>query len=43
MRFGFTPLYIDKADIEQAVLTLANVLNNQLWDKPDYKVANRVT
>ncbi|MFT7211716.1 MAG: kynureninase [Granulosicoccus sp.] len=43
MRFGFTPLYIDKADINLAVLTIVEVINNHLWDKPEYKLANRVT
>lgn len=43
MRFGFTPLYIDDADVIAAVDTLQDVLDNRLWDKPEYKVASRVT
>ncbi len=43
MRFGFTPLYIDEADVEQAVGILADIIANRLWDKPEYKVRQRVT
>ena len=43
MRFGFTPLYIDEADVEHAVDVLANVLENRLWDSPEYKRTSRVT
>ena len=43
MRFGFTPLYIDVADVDHAVDVLANVLENRLWDSPAYKQASRVT
>jgi len=43
MRFGFTPLFIDEQDVLAAVTVLENVLINKLWDKPEYKTANRVT
>lgn len=43
MRFGFTPLYIDKADVEQAVEILADIMSNRLWDKPEYKTRQQVT
>ena len=43
MRFGFTPLYIDENDVEQAVGILADIITNKLWDKPEYKVRQRVT
>ncbi|MEX0327985.1 MAG: kynureninase [Ruegeria sp.] len=43
MRFGFTPLYIDAADVEQAVVILSDIMNNRLWDKPEFKVRQRVT
>ena len=43
MRFGFTPLYIDKSDVLAAVDVLADVLQNRLWDSPQYQAANRVT
>jgi kynureninase len=43
MRFGFTPLYIDQGDVIAAVDIIQDVLDNRLWDKPEYKVASRVT
>ncbi|SLN33545.1 Kynureninase [Falsiruegeria litorea R37] len=43
MRFGFTPLYIDEGDVRAAVAIISDVMNNKLWDRPEYKVRNRVT
>lgn len=43
MRFGFTPLYIDRDDVRRAVDILADVLNNRLWDDPEYHKLSRVT
>lgn len=43
MRFGFTPLYIDAGDVSAAVGILADILDNRLWDRPEYKRTNRVT
>jgi kynureninase len=43
IRFGFTPLYIDEADVIGAVDILADVLDNRLWDDPEYKAKGRVT
>ncbi|WP_299882216.1 kynureninase [uncultured Sulfitobacter sp.] len=43
MRFGFTPLYIDAADVTRAVGIIADVMNNDLWDDDQYKVRARVT
>lgn len=43
MRFGFTPLYVDEADVEQAVEILADIISNKHWDKPEYKIRQRVT
>lgn len=43
MRFGFTPLYVDDADVVKAVDVMADVLDNGLWDTPEYKKASRVT
>ncbi len=43
MRFGFTPLYIDVADVMAAVGILEDVITNDLWDQPEYKVKGRVT
>ncbi|WP_296419983.1 kynureninase [Pseudooctadecabacter sp.] len=43
IRFGFTPLYIDETDVRGAVDVLADVLDNRLWDDPEYKARSRVT
>lgn len=43
MRFGFTPLYIDDDDVIKAVEILSNVIDNALWDKPEYLRKSRVT
>ncbi|NOD61830.1 MULTISPECIES: kynureninase [unclassified Ruegeria] len=43
MRFGFTPLYIDEGDVIKATEILADVMQNKLWDTPEYKVRQRVT
>ncbi|MDK3072342.1 kynureninase [Sedimentitalea sp. JM2-8] len=43
MRFGFTPLYIDEADVTAAAAIIADVMTNRLWDRPDYKVRAAVT
>ncbi len=43
MRFGITPLYLDAADITQAVDVLEEVLRNRLWDHPDYLTRAAVT
>ena len=43
MRFGFTPLYLDKADVEIAVERIARVMQDRLWDNPTFRTRNRVT
>lgn len=43
MRFGFTPLYIDSADVDAAVTIISDVMNNKLWDRPEHKARSRVT
>lgn len=43
MRFGFTPLYIDEADVDAAVEIIADVMGNDLWDTDAYKQRSRVT
>ncbi|WP_209597734.1 kynureninase [Ruegeria sp. HKCCSP351] len=43
MRFGFTPLYVDESDVERAVDILADVMQNKLWDTPEYQTRQRVT
>lgn len=43
MRFGFTPLYIDEGDVTAAVARIADVMQNKLWDQPEYKIRAAVT
>lgn len=43
MRFGFTPLYIDEADVRAAADILHDIISNKLWDKPEYHVRAAVT
>lgn len=43
MRFGFTPLYIDEADVVAAVDVLEEILEGRLWDDAKYRVAHAVT
>ncbi|MCK8483886.1 kynureninase [Aliiroseovarius sp. S2029] len=43
MRFGFTPLYIDEGDVDRAVETLADIMSNRLWDRPEYHTRAAVT
>ena len=43
MRFGFTPLYINAEDVKRAADIIADVMQNDLWDTPEYKTRNAVT
>ena len=43
MRFGFTPLYLDAADVSRAVAVIKDVMDNDLWDNETYKIRARVT
>jgi len=43
MRFGFTPMYLDGADVSAAVAIIADVMGNKLWDRDEYKVKSKVT
>lgn len=43
MRFGFTPLYIDAADVSQAVDRIERIMRDKLWDQPQFQIRNRVT
>ncbi len=43
MRFGFTPLYIDEADVLAAAETLETVIARELWRDPKYQTRSRVT
>lgn len=43
MRFGFTPLYIDDADVIEAAKILQRVIDQDLWRDPKYQVRSKVT
>lgn len=43
LRFGIAPLYIDEADIDRAVTVLAAVIDQRLWDRPEFKARATVT
>jgi len=43
LRFGFTPLFIDAADVDKAVAILAGIMAQRSWDRPEFKARARVT
>lgn len=43
MRFGFTPLYLDKADVRKAAAVVGDVISSGAWRAPKYNVRSRVT
>ena len=43
MRFGFTPLYVSEADVEEAVRRLARILRDRSWDQPQFHTRKAVT
>ncbi|WP_299690681.1 kynureninase [uncultured Tateyamaria sp.] len=43
MRFGFTPLYLDEADVRAAVDHIEVVMRDRLWDNPVYQTRQAVT
>ncbi len=43
LRFGFTPLYIGETEVAGAISILKDVMDNALWDRPEYKVRAKVT
>ncbi|NOX74985.1 MAG: kynureninase [Alphaproteobacteria bacterium] len=43
MRFGFTPLYIDEGDVITAAGIIEDVITNNLWDRPAYKIKGKIT
>ncbi|MDF0599707.1 kynureninase [Psychromarinibacter sp. C21-152] len=43
MRFGFTPLYLDKADVRAAADHIEAVISQEIWRDPKYQVKSRVT
>ena len=43
MRFGFAPLYVDENDVLAACDVIAKVMNQRLWDRPNFKTKALVT
>jgi len=43
MRFGFTPLYTSFTEVFDAVEILGEILDNNTWDQPQFKVRQSVT
>ncbi|MGA0542808.1 kynureninase [Neotabrizicola sp. VNH66] len=43
LRFGFTPLYIDRLDVDRAAEILVRILKTGSWDRPEFKARARVT
>lgn len=43
VRFGFTPLYIGEAEVQRAVDILADIMANDLWNRPEYRLKAAVT
>jgi kynureninase len=43
LRFGFTPLYVRYEDVWTAAQTLADVMAESAWDKPEFKQMEAVT
>ncbi|OKO80071.1 kynureninase [Bradyrhizobium sp. NAS96.2] len=43
MRFGITPLYIGEAEVLRAAEIIEEVINGEVWRRPEYQVVNAVT
>ena len=43
MRFGFTPLYLDRAEIVRAAEIIEDVIGNEIWRDPKFQTKSRVT
>lgn len=43
IRFGFTPLYIDEGDVIKAASILQKIIDERLWDTPEFKAVKAVT
>ncbi len=43
MRFGFTPLYLSRADVLAAADAVIEIVKQKLWDRPEFKARNKVT
>jgi len=43
LRFGITPLFIGRAEVDRAAAILAQIMANDTWDRPEFKTRSRVT
>ncbi len=43
MRFGFTPLYLDEGDVIRAAEIIEEVINDRVYERPEYQTRSRVT
>jgi kynureninase len=43
MRFGITPLYVGEAEVLKAAEIIEEVINGEVWRRPEYQVVNAVT
>jgi kynureninase len=43
MRFGFAPLYVTPEDVVHAAEVLQHILDERLWDRPEYRERSKVT
>ena len=43
MRFGFTPLFIGDAEVDAAVSHIGDIMQNRLWDRPEFHARQAVT
>lgn len=43
MRFGFTPLFIGEAEVDIAIGHIAEIMQDSLWDRPEFHAKQAVT
>lgn len=43
IRCGFTPLFLDAADVAAAIAIISDIMQNNLWDTEQYKTRQKVT
>lgn len=43
MRFGITPLYVGEAEVLRAAEIIEQVINGEVWRRPQYQAVNAVT
>ncbi|MDG2340441.1 MAG: kynureninase [Paracoccaceae bacterium] len=43
MRFGFTPMYLNKSDVLKASDVIEDIISNEIWKRPKYQTVSLVT